>query len=573
MKSYLLILISFCIGISYAQVIDTVYNEDESVIIRTFNKNGQLHGDYKVFVDDYDDYLLEEGKYKNGKKEGKWRYYKYDVQVFKRSSNTAAVTTSITDYSLTIRNTIPYKNGVAQGEFYSEMGNLLFADDFEVTNYLCFGWFDNGKMSKEWTLHNVVESPDKYGEKIGSLSFDENGNKKGPWRIEGGSANKGLYLPFDWLLDSVEIKEVYDDESYSIGYFSSGKKKGEWIYYTKGAELRKTEIYNQSGELAFNEDKSLVSVVFRNVDIEKIKNYDVSQDSSLLLLVSSMYGGNLKYWLFEIATQKLIKQSQLKLKESSVCQVGFSDASNTKLAIINCKDYVDYNYELNLSDNSIAKLETSNYDFGHYYDNNEFSKLNLLDLSNFGNNWSRLKEVDQFYHQLKIDIIGKDKVKRQLLLDLSTGASEIWEVTKKLDVQELAKENLIAKTYTEINDSALRDENFSTVAIKYYRKNKSYSKAFFDDIPEMEPIGFFVLPGQQITEKKQFHFVYKNLASFTDKRDGDDMLYFWNAKTKEARQRFVKLNVNNRGDFIFYTPDNTTWLLKELKMKCTLRKI
>lgn len=557
MRSYFLFLSSFCVSFMYGQLRDTIYNEDESVTVRNYNKKGQLHGNYKVFVDDYDFYLLEEGKYKNGKKEGKWRYYKYDVNMFYSNSKRGLMTTTITDYSQTIRNTIPYKNGVAQGEFYSEMGNLLFADDFEVTNYLCFGWFDQGNMSREWTLLNVVESPDKYGEKIGSLNFGENGSKDGPWQIEGGSANKGLYVPFDWLLDSVEIKEVYDDGSYSLGHVSSGKKIGEWSYYTKGAELRKTEVYSEAGVLASQESKSLVSVVFKNVDPEKITHYDISKDSSLLVLVSSMYNGDFNYWLFEIATQKLIRQGDLNIKDSEICDVGFSDTSNEKLAIINCTEYVEYDYELNLRNNEITKLNHKiPLSPGYYYDKKEFEELNLIDLSKLESNWSRLRDVDQFYHQLKISTTDEGKAKRQLLLDLSNGHSKIWDEDKPLDVKLLAKENLNAETYAKIDNIALRDENFSTVAMKYYRSNERYGTKFFDDIKEMEPIGFFILPGQQIAEKKQFHFVYNNLASFTDRRDGDDMLFFWNAKTKGAKQRFVKLNVNNQGDFIFYTPDN-----------------
>lgn len=553
---------------TYAQKTDTIYNEEDyTVEIKNYNNKNQLHGKYYLYMDDSFDAPLVEGNYKNGIKNGKWIEYIYDVEVKNFPEVKEGVTQITTiDFSRIIRNTWTYKNGKKEKGFLSDVGSFEISN-FKVDNYLCFGTYKNDKPFGKWLLLNTIESPNKYGEYIGWLEYNEKGNKTSEWKISEGSANHGLILPFDSLLNNYPIKVTFDDGSYGKGFFINGKKTGAWKYYNQAGELKKEEVYD-SGKLTEKKQISLTKVIFNNAAFKQIDFIDYYHESNWLLLADANYEGLLKYWIFDLEDTLnpiLIKNSTLKMEGVDICGVGFLDDTCTSIGINNCEEIDSKGYKLNLLTDELTTTDHLIDDIGYLYDKNFLMELGIESDDQLKGEWMNFENVSQFHHLFSISTADY----KTILLNLATG--KVKEIEDNTSIEALAHKDLNKELYDSIQQSAGFDKNFLGAWNCMYKNGPSYLDAFSNDIPELEPIGFFYFPGQKISEKKHFYYVYKNFASFTDKRDGKNLIFFWNSK-QNNQKRWVNLNMKPSGDYILYTPDNYYFVTKSLQNQIFFEK-
>lgn len=549
----------------FAQKTDTVYSEEDySVEIINYNQNNQLDGKYIQYTDDDFDYPLIEGEYKDGVRNGKWMEYIYYVEVKEYPGVTDGITKiPTTDYSSIIRNTWHYKNGKKENSFTSETGGFLIYK-FKVDNSLCFGQYSNDKPVGKWILQNVVDSPRKWGEYIGWLEFDDNGNKIGEWKISEGSANHGLVLPIDTLLNNYPIKVVLDDGSYGIGYFHNGIKTGKWKYYSEAGELKKEEEYN-SGKLVEEKRISLTKVIFNNNNLKHIDFVDYFEKLHWLLLAQGNYDGTLKFWLYDIKDTLnpiFIKNATYKLNDVYICDVGFKDSLDNNIYIKNCKEADSKGLKINLITDELTILDHYIDFIGTDYEDSYLNNLGIPSKEYLNGEWMNFEKVSQFHNLLKVSQSDQDE-NVSVLLNLATG--EIKNVDSEISIGEIAKKDLGITTFDSIQQNACFDKNFSGAYNCYYRGESAYYyNEFKKDIPELDPIGFIYIIGEPISEKKHFYYVNKNLASFRDKRDGKNLVFFWNCDQKD-QNRWVNLNMKPSGDYILYTPDNYYLASKSLK--------
>lgn len=544
-----------------SQIVDTVYNDDSSVEVFHYNKDHQLDGTYIKYLDDGFWDILIEGEYKNGVKVGKWKEYIYDIEIknFPKVKEGITRVTTI-DQSRIIRNTWTFKKGKKEKEFLSEIGSFPLGK-YKVDHFLCFGTYKNDKPYGKWLLLNTIDSPDKFGDYIGWIEFDENGEKTSEWKITEGSANHGLILPFDSLLNNYPITVTYDDGSFGKGYFNDGVKIGKWEYFNKGGELKKEEVYSQ-GVVTNEKQISLTKVTFNNAVFKHIDFIDYCDETNWLLLADANYEGVFSYWLYDIKDTLLpilIKHATLNTEGIEICSLGFMPNECSKIGVKNCKEFSTNDYQLDLLNDELMILETSIEELGFYYSSGYLNELGIHSDELLKGNWIDFNKVSQFHHLFATDISNDSSI----VLNLATGESK--KTSNKIELEDLVKTDLDETKYSSIIDSAGFDKNFVGAWNKMYKynQNKEYFEAFKKDIPELEPINFFYFPGQKISEKKQFHYVYHNLVSFTDKRDGKNLIFFWNAK-QSPYKRWVNLNMKPSGAYILYTPDNYYMVSKSL---------
>lgn len=556
MRLLYIIMIFFCYFNSFSQITDTVYTANE-IIIQTKNKAGILDGTYKVFDENFE--ILIEGKYSAGFREGRWYFYTrpecYECKDQEEKKH-------IENYAL--RASIKYKKNIKDGECWYQLGEFDYENKFKVKHDVCYGFFNNNLPNGEWSLHDIFEENAIYGKQIAWLKYSE-GKKTGTWKINQDLAYKGYVLPFENILDSIEIKIETADGSFSQGYFINGKKTGTWKYFTSGGNFTKEETY-VNGKLIDKKSIATTSVVLNDVSLNNIKFLDISSDSSYLLLATSDLGGNSKFWIYSTKDGKMVRKGEIKLQHiNSIC---FSGESNDIICLYDYQEDISYQFNLitrmvdDKKKGSCEKFYDLFYTLKNDLKNIGLNSLNALQIQKPV--WSTFKEVYQFNDYLAI-LTGSDSTDdlNRIRINLANGRVEYQKSEGKKDFSARV-ENDLNNIYCG-NEGTLKRKNITDHSESDFSFNGAYVKCIkngekiydldelTEDIGEYLDTWSFFLPGK--SEKKHFHFAYKNRVSYTDKRESLGHIYFWNSTIQDRIKRNVRLNITQNGKYLFYTPD------------------
>ncbi len=210
----------------YLQKIEDIDDVFEKAVKKAYYKdeNNNYIGKYRRYYSN--EQLMEEGQYKDGKKEGKWNYY---------------------SPSGTLIESKTYSNGIKNGEYkkYYHTGELE-----EVGNY------KNGKEEGQW------------------LDYYKNGNLSFSYNFKDGKLD-GIYKNLDENGNYIYIKEFKDGKSIGKSqYFEENKLKLEvedlsnsenQVFFTN---IEKHKLYYTNGQL-------MEEGIYKNFEKEGLwKKYD-----------------------------------------------------------------------------------------------------------------------------------------------------------------------------------------------------------------------------------------------------------------------------------------------------------
>jgi hypothetical protein len=571
--------LAFCLCLTpalHAQQYDTITTDDYT-IIQEHSKTGVPEGSYRKFSSD--EALMEYGSYKNGLKVGQWKYftrfYSDEAEAFEKQFGKEM------DFNA-IRLTMNYKNGIAHGECYYELGdNWREDEDFKKSKHsVCYGQYTNGKRDGEWTLHNIFDSGYSYGRKIGSFHF-LNGVKHGKWEITYGPQNQGVYLPYPTLLDSVEIREINADRSYASGFYQNGKKTGTWKYFTQGGELFKTEAFDSVGSATVLQEHEVTNIVISDVSFDRVDYIDINPDSTRILLVAySPSTKLLTYWLYDNILKGLIKKETLNFLGTSVNGCYFFNDAGTKFACLNWQDDLVTVYDIQTG--QISSIKSNDLPDQLLNRPNTLKALKAVGIHSFTDlgireeRWLSFEDVEQTNQFVALNITTPEK--HFYFIDLATGKvslhAELVSQKSRVDyVAERIKAGMSPTLRSDIDQYAIRNINHDNLLTKIaFNRSIRFGRDIFEDVSEFRDRTNNILMLGYVRELKRFHYGYEHQASYTDRRTDSRPLYFWNKKVVDPKKRIVQLNVLENGSYIFFTKDNYYMTTPGMKEKINFRK-
>lgn len=335
--SFLFILLSIqveALEVESVLVSDTVVLENEIIILEVDQdgiKNGFFRRFIKHFIDEmeYTFHLTEEGNYKDGSRQGEWKFYQYLLE--------DQITELRDDYSIydvsSIRQTISFIDGNKEGKTKYETGDLYGGPntnfigtgfsgedelesikevekiDFDVYGMLCEGTYNNNQRDGVWLVYDL----NKYGRKgrpeiYAKLNYS-NGQKLEPWET---FMNSAVLLPGPQFMDDVLIREIHYDESYSEGYLNAGLKAGTWKEYSGEGVFIRESIYDSNGILMLDEDNS-IQIVHPHPELKEINNYIFTSDKKYAFLFSEEPDNSWIYLKYKTNSFSLIDSDKIQL--------------------------------------------------------------------------------------------------------------------------------------------------------------------------------------------------------------------------------------------------------------------
>ncbi len=216
-----------------------VFKEGKPVASGIVDDRGLFQDTWKEFYPDGK--VKAEGRYRNGKRSGKWRFYYPEGELEQEGTfnNKGEYDGDWTWYypSGAVRITQTYVNGVEDGDF---------REYFEDGKIIAQGEYIDGERHGDWTINTGLE--------VMSGRY-RNGERHGKWKTYSLKNDKRITFEGSYVDGVPNGRHIYYQENgkpLEEGSYSMGKQNGVWKKYDEKGNVFVTILYRNDDEIRYD---------------------------------------------------------------------------------------------------------------------------------------------------------------------------------------------------------------------------------------------------------------------------------------------------------------------------------
>ena len=523
----------------------TKYDSNGDPILIGSYKKGLKHGKFTEYhLDNYGEMVSVKsiGSYKDGLKTGRWLEFSDDLDhlVFLFEENYPRLKSSLS----VERTTYHYREGKLQKDVYHELGEFGYNNKFKSKVWMLEGQFTDDKKTGIWTFRDIL-SEESFGTSIATVNYKD-AKISGNWVVKKTPNYRALVVNESFLEGEVPFKIIEINGAYTEGILNNCIKTGVWHNYDHKGNL--TSFFNHT-EYSNTISGVKAHIVISDLLLNKVDFIDVDSSSNRALFATKSLNRDVKYWIYNLASKKMITSGRINLKDGSVSDINISRNGLDELIIYDAMN--DLQYSMDYLDGIFEVLDYDTGDEFYLTKNKNIKALGLKSIEDVGVTdqiWETIDKQSHFGNEFNFTTSSG----KNYNLDLSTAQL----VTSK-------KYEGLGKNKQEASIRSVR--NCSDVQLSFLSEQEStfVPTNLIEDV-EVDRNYFFGLAFYLTPEKTRFHYVDSAKASYTNRTDLVGTINFWNNDFFQKAKRVVKFNVTPEGKAIFYSNDGYYFAAKGL---------